>query len=147
MVGHTERPERVVQGIRQAGGVEERYELVDLDIEREVGITARFADGHVATFTVGELRLACPCATCRDLRDRGKTPWPLADGATTLSISDARFHGASTSRGTTVTQPGSARSRSCVDGPTPISAGESQLHLDEDAFAGALLGRFDNRFV
>ena len=83
-----------VPTIGQAGGVEERYELVGLDVERESGVTARFADGHVATFTVGELRMACPCATCRDLRDRGKAPWPLPNGPTTLAISDARFHGA-----------------------------------------------------
>jgi DUF971 family protein len=74
--------------------VKERFELVDLDVEREVGITARFADGHAATFTVSELRLACPCATCRDLRDRGESPWPLPSSPPTLAISDARFHGA-----------------------------------------------------
>ena len=78
----------------QAGRVEERYELIDLVVEREKGITASFADGHVATFALGELRLGCPCATCRDLRDRGKTPWPGPSGPTTLAISDARFHGA-----------------------------------------------------
>ena len=71
--------------------MEQRYELVDLNVEREIGITASFADGYVATFTLLELRLACPCATCRDLRDRGKA---VFSDATPLTISDARFHGA-----------------------------------------------------
>ena len=74
--------------------MEKRYELVDLVVEREKGITATFADGHVATFALDELRLECPCATCRDLRDRGQISWPLGSGPTTLAISDARFHGA-----------------------------------------------------
>jgi prepilin-type processing-associated H-X9-DG protein len=78
--------------IGQTGRVDERYELVDLVVEREKGITASFADGHVATFELGELRLGCPCATCRDLRDRGT--WPRPSVPTTLTISDARFHGA-----------------------------------------------------
>ncbi len=74
--------------------MDKRYELVDLDVERATGITARYADGHVATFTVSELRLACPCATCRALRDNGKTVGPAADSSSSLSIADARFHGA-----------------------------------------------------
>lgn len=85
------------RGVRKwgrLGGVEERYELIDLVVEREKGITASFADGHVATFALGDLRLGCPCATCRDLRDRGKPAWPGPGGQATLSISDARFHGA-----------------------------------------------------
>lgn len=81
-----------MQEIRQAWRVEQRYELVDLDVDREIGITARYADGHVATFTVAELRAACPCATCRAARERGTTVGPAAGAA--LSIADARFHGA-----------------------------------------------------
>lgn len=69
------------------------YELVDLVVEREEGITATFADAHVATFGLEELRRACPCATCRDLRDRGEVSWPRPSSPTPLAISDARFHG------------------------------------------------------
>jgi DUF971 family protein len=85
---------RFAEEIRQAGRVEERFELIGLDVEREIGVTARFADGHTATFTVSELRSACPCATCRDLRDRGEAAWPRPGGEAPLAISDARFHGA-----------------------------------------------------
>ena len=74
--------------------MEQRYEVVDLVVEREKGITTTFADGHVATFALSELRLGCPCATCRDLRDRETPPWPGTGSPATLLISDARFHGA-----------------------------------------------------
>ena len=86
--------ERIVCKIRHARHVEERYDLVDLVVEREKGITATFADGYVAAFALEKLRLGCPCATCRDLRDREKASWPLPGSPTPLSISDARFHGA-----------------------------------------------------
>ncbi|MEQ8841678.1 MAG: DUF971 domain-containing protein [Acidimicrobiales bacterium] len=71
--------------------MDQRYELVDLDVDREVGITARYADGHVASFTVRELRTACPCATCRALRERGEAVGPATGEP--LTISDAGFHG------------------------------------------------------
>jgi prepilin-type processing-associated H-X9-DG protein len=74
--------------------MEERYEVVNLVVEREIGITASFADGHVASFELDELRLGCPCATCRDLRDRGQSASSPASRGTALTISDARFHGA-----------------------------------------------------
>jgi DUF971 family protein len=74
--------------------MDDRYELVDLDIDRETGVTARFADGYTATFELTELRVGCPCATCRDLRDRGDTSWPRPGSPTPLVIDDARLHGA-----------------------------------------------------
>ena len=74
--------------------MDDPYELVDLDVQRESGITATFADGYVATFDVTELRLGCPCATCRALGERGEIPWPRPGSPTPLSIADAAFHGA-----------------------------------------------------
>lgn len=73
--------------------MDESDELVDLVVERDEGITATFADGHVASFGLNDLRLACPCATCRDLRDREQPAWTPSPSAP-LSIADARFHGA-----------------------------------------------------
>lgn len=70
-----------------------RYELAELDIDRERRITATFADGHVATFDLVEVRSACPCATCRALRDRGEEAWPRPSSPLPLSISDASLHG------------------------------------------------------
>lgn len=78
---------------RQAGPVTDPNELVDLVVERTEGITATFADGHVAAFGLEELRRVCPCATCRSLRDRGEDSWPRPSSPLPLSIADARFHG------------------------------------------------------
>ena len=72
----------------------DRYELVDLDVQRTSGVAATFADGYVAAFDLVELRLACPCATCRALGDRNEVPWPRPSSPLPLSITDAGFHGA-----------------------------------------------------
>lgn len=58
------------------------------------GITATYADGEVVTFEVTELRLGCPCATCRAFGERGEIPWPRPGSPTPLTIDDAAFHGA-----------------------------------------------------
>ena len=47
--------------------MDDRYDLVDLDVQRSSGITATYADSYVASFELVELRLGCPCATCRAL--------------------------------------------------------------------------------
>jgi prepilin-type processing-associated H-X9-DG protein len=73
--------------------VDERYEIADLVVNREEGITATFADGHVATFELTKLRLGCPCATCRNLRDHGEEAWPRPGDATPLRVSEAKLHG------------------------------------------------------
>ena len=47
-------------------------EPVDIDIVRDRSVTVTFDDGMVCTFPVDALRSACPCATCRGLRERGE---------------------------------------------------------------------------
>jgi prepilin-type processing-associated H-X9-DG protein len=74
--------------------VEDRFEPVDLIVKRDEGLTISFADGHVARFELAEIRLACPCATCRSLRDRGEAAWPRSTSPLPLRIEDARLHGA-----------------------------------------------------
>ena len=82
-------------GLGEAGlGMTDRYDLVDLDVQRSSGITATYADGYVASFALVDLRLGCPCATCRALGDRDETPWPRPDSPLPLSIADASLHGA-----------------------------------------------------
>jgi DUF971 family protein len=46
-------------------------DVTDVTIERADSVTVTFDDGVVCTFPVGELRAACPCAACRNVRDRG----------------------------------------------------------------------------
>ncbi len=74
--------------------VDDSNEPVDLEVKRDEGLTVRFADGHVASIGLLELRLGCPCATCRSLRERGEDGWPRPGGVDPLRIDDARLHGA-----------------------------------------------------
>lgn len=74
--------------------MEDRNEPVDLVVKRDEGVTITFADGHVAQFNLVDLRLGCPCATCRGLRDQGEEVWPRPGSPTPLRIQDARLHGA-----------------------------------------------------
>lgn len=69
-------------------------DVVDVTIERTEHVTITFDDGLVCTFPVGELRAACPCATCRGFRERGEIAWPRPGRPTTVSITSAEFAGA-----------------------------------------------------
>lgn len=71
-----------------------RFEPVDVDVKRDLGLSVTFADGYVAWFEIAELRLNCPCATCRNLRDRDEDVWPRPGSPTPLRIADAELHGA-----------------------------------------------------
>ena len=68
--------------------------VTDVDIQRDERVTITFDDGMVCTFAVGELRAACPCATCRGFRERGDVAWPRPGHPRSISIRDASFAGA-----------------------------------------------------
>ncbi len=68
--------------------------VVDVAIERTESMTVTFDDGLVCQFAVTDLRAACPCATCRGIRERGAVAWPTAGQADEISIRDASFTGA-----------------------------------------------------
>jgi DUF971 family protein len=74
--------------------VNERTEALDVLVKRDEGLVIRFADDLVATFDLMEVRLKCPCATCRSLRDQGQDVWPRPGSPLPLRIDDAKFHGA-----------------------------------------------------
>ena len=74
--------------------VDERYEPAEVDVVRDEGVTVTFADGYVARFDLMTLRLGCPCAPCRGLRDRGEEVWPRPSSPTPLRIESAELHGA-----------------------------------------------------
>jgi DUF971 family protein len=74
--------------------VDERYEPRTIDVAKAAGVTLTFVDGYVARFDLMTLRLACPCATCRGLRDRGEAAWPRPGSPMPLRIEGARLHGA-----------------------------------------------------
>ena len=69
-------------------------DVVDVTIERTEQVAVTFEDGVVCTFPVAELRAACPCATCRGLRERGDVAWPRTGQDPSISIRDASFTGA-----------------------------------------------------
>jgi DUF971 family protein len=70
-------------------------EVVSVTVDRDSHVEVMFSDGKVCRFGLHELRLACPCASCRNARDRGEVAWPpLGPLATELAIVDARLVGA-----------------------------------------------------
>jgi prepilin-type processing-associated H-X9-DG protein len=74
--------------------MDERYEPKTIDVAKDAGVTITFFDGHVAHFDLMTLRLGCPCAACRTLRDRGEAAWPGPRSPMPLRIDDASLHGA-----------------------------------------------------
>ena len=74
--------------------VDERYQPETIDVDKEAGVTFKFLDGRVARFDLMRLRLGCPCATCRNLRDRGEDCWPRPSSPMPLRIESAALHGA-----------------------------------------------------
>ncbi len=78
----------------QAGSVDDRYEPMNIEVERNKGVTLTYVDGYVVSFDLVTLRQGCPCATCRGLRYLGAEVWPRPDSPTPLRIEDARLHGA-----------------------------------------------------
>lgn len=72
----------------------DRESVADIEVRRNESVRVEYVDGEVATFPVEALRAACPCATCRGIRERGGTPWPPAGRAASISILDAQLAGA-----------------------------------------------------
>jgi DUF971 family protein len=68
--------------------------VTDIDIDRERSVRLTFDDGFGCEFDLEPLRRACPCATCRSLRDKGEAAWPRPGQATTLRIESAELVGA-----------------------------------------------------
>ncbi len=76
------------------GDVDERDQPESIDVDKNDGVTLTFLDGHVARFDLMRLRLGCPCATCRTLRERGEDSWPRPGSAVPLRIESAGLCGA-----------------------------------------------------
>jgi len=76
-----------------SGAPEDRFTPADVEVRREDGVTITFLDGMAVDFNLMELRLACPCATCRSMRDKAQASWPTPSSPQPLRISDAELHG------------------------------------------------------
>ena len=57
-------------------------------------MTVTFSDGYVAQFDLLSLRQGCPCAACRNMRERGEDSWPRPDSPVPLRVEHAELHGA-----------------------------------------------------
>lgn len=68
---------------------------VSVVVDRPAGIiTLRWVDDLEVAFNLVEVRLGCPCATCRMHRDHGDDVWPRPGSPIPLAIDDAEMHGA-----------------------------------------------------
>src|SRR5947207_14932835 len=65
-----------------------------IDVDRERGLILTWADGTTSRFGLEELRQHCPCADCRNRRDRGLPVWPLPSSPQPLRLVDAEMVGA-----------------------------------------------------
>jgi DUF971 family protein len=66
---------------------------VDVAVVRDEGVTVTWDDGRVSSFELEELRVNCPCAACRALRDRGDPAWTPRADRPPLRIADAQLVG------------------------------------------------------
>ena len=69
----------------------DRFDVVDIEVDRDDHVALTFADGHEARFALAPLRAACPCATCRGLRERGRPV--VREGAAPPTVVHARLVG------------------------------------------------------
>ncbi len=69
-------------------------QVVEVEVDRARSLTLTYDDGRICTFGLENLRINCPCASCRSWRDRGEQPWPRPDSPTPLAITDAELVGA-----------------------------------------------------
>ena len=66
------------------------HQPLNVDVERERGVTIGWDDGHVSRFGLEELRVNCLCAECRGRRDQGMEAWPKEGAPPVLRIESAR---------------------------------------------------------
>jgi DUF971 family protein len=70
-----------------------RPEPTNIEVDREHGVTVEWDDGHLSRFGLEELRLNCPCAECRGLRQRDVVVWPRAGAPEVLRVETAQLVG------------------------------------------------------
>ncbi len=73
--------------------MEEPFAPDNIEVDRARSVTLTWPDGHVSRFSLEQLRLACPCAFCRNRRDRGEPAWSGAGAAGELRAEGAKLVG------------------------------------------------------
>lgn len=74
--------------------MDERHQPVSIDISKDTDVRVTYPDGYVAQFDLLTLRKGCPCATCRNIRERGGESWPGPNSPGPLRVERAELHGA-----------------------------------------------------
>ena len=69
-------------------------DVASITVDRDSHVEVTFADGRACRYELVELRLACPCAGCRNAREQGREPWRPVAGRAALAITDAELIGA-----------------------------------------------------
>jgi len=69
-------------------------DVVSIEVDRDSHMTVVFGDDVTVRYQVGELRLACPCATCVGRRNAGESVAPPVERGEAISITDADLAGA-----------------------------------------------------
>jgi prepilin-type processing-associated H-X9-DG protein len=64
-----------------------------VDVDRTRSVTLTWADGHVSEFGLEQLRRNCPCAVCRNFRERGRPAWSPLGPAGELRAEGAELVG------------------------------------------------------
>jgi DUF971 family protein len=64
-----------------------------VDVDRARSVTLTWGDGHVSEFGLEQLRRNCPCAVCRNFRDRGRPAWSALGAAGDLRAEGAELVG------------------------------------------------------
>lgn len=65
-----------------------------VELDREHGLTVTWTDRSKSTFALEELRINCPCAECRGLREQHRPVWPKLDSPQPLAGVGAELVGA-----------------------------------------------------
>ena len=66
----------------------------DVELDRQVGLTLRWPDGALAHLDLVTLRVMCPCAECRGLREQDRVVWPKPSSPQPLEALGAELVGA-----------------------------------------------------
>jgi DUF971 family protein len=69
-------------------------DVANITVDRASHVEVTFEDGKLCRFGLQELRMACPCAACRNARDNGKVVWPPPGAQPELAVADAQLVGA-----------------------------------------------------
>ena len=70
----------------------QRRRAADIELDREAGkLTIRWKDGHRSTFSLAHLRRICPCASCREAREKAAAvdSIHMLEGASATATADA----------------------------------------------------------